>query len=306
MSEITENEDLTELLEYVRKPFGIMMQNSFGDHSPIMAVPDGYTIEDVSRFLDHPSRPMGGVILHDVSSFIAYVTKHGALQKVEDGKPATPMASTSIYAKSTKSPSNEFKTTIIAVLNDHEEILGIDEPTPGWGDYTATLSPAVSLEWETWIKNDRKEMTQVAFANFIEDNLVDIRPHDGQNHPAAADMLQMAIQFEAFRNKVFQSSVDTQSGGVALNYVDKDNDATKSRMQAFERFGIAIPVYQSGPNEEAILHGIAARLKYKQDGTSLKLWYELIRPDRVFRDATSVIIKKIEDAGFPVLMGERS
>lgn len=303
MSEIHHDQDLVDLLNETRKPFQFDLELRPGE-SPVAAVPDGYTLEDVERFFEWPSRHTGTVSLHDVGSFIRYVSEHGANPDTEEAWSEAvrfaPHSATHLYVRAEKGMNGQYRTSVIAVLNDHGR--GQDS-VPGWRDYRAVFNPAASLEWETWTKNDRKEMTQAAFATFLEDNLPDIRAHD-PTHPTSGDMLQMATQFEALRNKVFTSSVDLQSGGVAFNFVDKDNEATKSRMQAFERFGIAIPVFQSGVNETPTLYGIAARLKYKQEGASLKLWYELIRPDRIFRDATADIIKQITEAGFQVLNGD--
>ena len=49
---------------------------------------------------------------------------------------------------------------------------------------------------------------------------------------------------------------------------------------------------------------LEARLKYRESGGKLSFWYELIRPDRVFKTAVVDDLQKIKDAtGFPIVFG---
>ena len=73
-----------------------------------------------------------------------------------------------------------------------------------------------------------------------------------------------------------------------------------ARMRMFERFAIGIPVFQGS----ASAYPVEARLKFCQVSDSLQFWYELIRPDRIFRLAVDDDLKTIKEAtGFPLLYG---
>ena len=66
------------------------------------------------------------------------------------------------------------------------------------------------------------------------------------------------------------------------------------------RFTIGIPVFQGS----AAAYPIEARLKYRQQSDKLVFWFELIRPDRVFKQAVTDEIERIHEAtGFMLLYG---
>ena len=62
----------------------------------------------------------------------------------------------------------------------------------------------------------------------------------------------------------------------------------------------SIPVFQGS----TAAYPIEARLKYRQQSDKLVFWFELIRPDRVFKQAVTDEIEKIHEAtGFMLLYG---
>jgi uncharacterized protein YfdQ (DUF2303 family) len=140
-------------------------------------------------------------------------------------------------------------------------------------------------------------MSQIDFANWIEDNIGDITTVEGM--PTGAQMLEMALNFEAASEKRFKSGARLQSGGISLEYVDTDDDATRSKMAMFERFSLGLRVLQGGEAYE-----MSARLKYRIRDGGLSIWFELIRPDKVLEAATKDIVEKIKnESGFTLLLG---
>lgn len=248
-----------------------------GNGIPFVVVPAGYQEHDLERMLPAPTRKRGAVTMLDAPSFIEYVDKHGCQDE------------TVVYADVDYEAG---KYGLLAVINDH----GGTDPT--WRDHRASLSPILSLEWKRWKGLDGKPMAQADFAAFLEDNMGDIASVKGM--PSGNDMLKMALEFEANSDKRFKKKIDLQGGGQHLEYVDQADEATSTKMRFFERFTIGIPVFQGSTDG----YPIEARLKFRMAGGALSFWYELVRPDRVFKTAVATEIDKIKEAtGFMVLFG---
>jgi len=243
---------------------------------PYAVVPEGYRIEDLESLLPTPARKRGEVILTEADSFIHYVSKHGQA------------GSTLIYAHVNTEDSF---LSLTAVLNGHSD-------TPDWGDHKGHFQPRLSVEWKRWNEKDRQTFNQADFATWLEDNLPDIASQEGM--PSGADILQMALGFEANADKRLRSKINLQSGGVQFEFVEDEDKDTRSRMQVFNRFMLGIPAFEG--SEHA--YPIEARLKYREKDGKVTFWYELIRPDRVFKAAVDDELARIrEGTGYPVLFG---
>lgn len=244
---------------------------------PFVVVPHYYQVKDIEHLQESPARKRGKPVMLDASSFIQYIKKHGNQDE------------TVIYADVDYQAS---KYGLVGIINDH------GTETPSWRDHKLTLTPLQSLEWKRWTGANGTQMPQELFAAFLEDNIGDIATVDGM--PNGTQMLEMALAFEANSDKRFKKHIDLQGGGAHLEYVDKADEETSVKMRLFERFTIGIPVFQ-GATEG---YPIEARLKFRTNNGELKFWYELVRPDRVFKTAVSAEIAKIFAATeFMVLFG---
>lgn len=260
---------------------GAALVDPVRDHGgiPYVALPEGYTVNDLESLLPTPSRKRAKVVMLDSGSFIDYAKKHGSLDNC------------TLYADVDYDTS---KCNIVAVINDH----GSDVGEARWRDHTATFAPKLSFEWKRWVALNGQAQDQAKFAAFIEDNMGDIASVAGM--PTATEMLQMALAFEAHSDKRFKKRIDLQSGGTQLEYVDQADENTSAKMRLFERFTIGIPVFQGS----SAAYPIEARLKFRQNSDKLVFWFELIRPDRVFRQSvTDEIVKIHESTGFMLLYG---
>ena len=244
---------------------------------PFVIVPDGYKTEDLERLLPNPTRKTASVNVTESDSFIFYTKKHGSLDECV------------IYTEVDYEGS---KCTLVALINDH----GAD--TPKWRDHRCTFVPKLSVEWTRWIRKNKVSMSQTDFAAWLEENLADVA--SVANMPTGADILSMALGFEANSDKRLRSKINLQSGGVSLEFVDQENVETRTTMQFFERFTLGIPVFDGSTSA----YPLEARLKYRESGGKLSFWYELIRPDRVFKTAVVDDLHKIKEAtGFPIVFG---
>ncbi|MEQ4616521.1 MAG: DUF2303 family protein [Corticimicrobacter sp.] len=247
---------------------------------PYVAVPAGYAIKDLEKLLPAPARKHANVTTTDADSFILYTKKHGNLDHA------------TIYADIDAEAS---RFNLVAVINDH----GSDLNGQQWRDHRCLFAPTQSLEWKRWLSMNKKNFTQADFATWLEDNLPDIAAVP--NMPTGADILQMSLAFEANADKRLRSKINLQSGGVQFEFVDDEDKDTRTKMQVFERFTLGLPVFDGSGSG----YSLEARLKYRDRDGKVAFWYELIRPDRVFKTAVADELNRIKDAtGFPVISGQ--
>jgi uncharacterized protein YfdQ (DUF2303 family) len=233
-------------------------------------------ILDTEKFLPAPNRKRGAVELFTAQSFLDYVIDHRT-------------AGSRIFADADwRQPS------ITAVMNGHEADGGV----AGWHDHKAKLVFRPTPEWQNWTRLNNQQMTQIAFAEFIEDNLKDIHA------PAGADMLEIAQTLNAKRDVTFRSGTKIANGETLIEYNEVIN-GTAGRGGNFK-----IPdhmVLGIQPFEGTDAYRVIARFRYRIDSEtkSLKVWFTLERlPDiiaAVIKDALDLIIKT---AGVPVLYGK--
>lgn len=244
---------------------------------PFVVIPDGYHAKDLEKMLPYPLRKTGNVITTDTASFIEYTKKHGSLDDC------------TIYADI---DTEQSKCNLVAVINDH----GADQPK--WQDYRCNFTPKLAVEWCRWLGKNRQTMSQTEFATWLEDNLADVANVNG--FPTGAEILAMALGFEANADKKLRSKINLQNGGVQFEFVEDETKETRTSMKVFERFTLGLPVFDGS----ASAYPLEARLKYREKSGSLTFWYELIRPDRVFKTAVDEELKRIKEAtGFAIISG---
>ncbi len=244
---------------------------------PFAVLPEGCTVDNLERFLPFPTRKRAEVTVTTTDSFIAYSKKHGSMDECV------------IYAQVDAEKS---VCTLRALMNDH----GADNPK--WRDHRCTFAPALAVEWKRWTGNDKKQMNQGDFATWLEDNQGDVRSVNGS--PSGADILTMAQAFELHADKKVKSHINLQNGGVRFEYVEDETKETKSVMEVFRRFTLALPVFDGSTDA----YPVEARLKYRDSGGKVTFWYELIRPDRAFKTAVQSALDKIKaETGFLILQG---
>lgn len=229
-----------------------------------LVVPAGGRVEtidlDVDEYRDQPRRKTGTVAVHDASSFIAYVHKHGLPQS-------------ELWADITGH-------RLVAVLNAHAV------ETPGWSDLRATLRLTKTPAWAAWESLNRKLLGQVQFAEHVEDRIVDFVA------PSGADMLELSQTFHATRSAKFDSSQRIKSGETQLRY-HEDIEA-----KAGKKGDVAIPdSFELGlvPFEGSAAYKVTARLRYRIREDGLQIGYVLDRPEDVLKAAFLDIVTQVEE-----------
>jgi uncharacterized protein YfdQ (DUF2303 family) len=235
-----------------------------------LALPPGWTQTqiDTEKYLQAPRRKKATVAVDDADSFIEYFKRHGSL------------ANSTIWCRT---DFDKNTTTFIGIINDNGETA----TEAGWRDHCVVFVPRLSVEWKRWNEAAAKDgISQGAFAEFIESNRQDIAGGDGL--PSGADMLDMALNFEANQDMKFKSAIRLQSGAVDMAFVQSDADQTIAKMKMFDRFNIGIPVFLGGD-----AYKVEGRLRYRVPGGNLKFYIDLIRTDRILNDATIGLSQKI-------------
>lgn len=238
-------------------------------------VPKDYSHKDITDLVEKaqatPNRKRGTVVLKDVASLLAYCADQ-----------AMP-ASGYIYAD----PDARKMT---AVLNDHRATL-----LPGWRDHRAEFQAEYTPEFAKWLGNNKQPKDQAAFAEFIEDNLIDI------TEPAAAQLLDVATTMQAKTGINFSSSKRLDNGQVQLQYTETI-DARAGAGGALEipkEFALGLRIFKNGS-----AYRLKARLKYRLSGGAVKFWYELDRPEKSVEDAFAGYVADVrEKSGYVVLVG---
>lgn len=250
------------IVREARKPIELTGASEF------LALPEGYKLEDLEKFKNAPRRKHAKVSMDDTNSFVDYVKRHGSLAN------ATVWCDADFVGN---------KVAFISILNDNGEQDGEQH----WRDHTAKFSPTFSEEWNRWTKMNKHQFSQAEFAAFIEENLKDIAGVEGS--PTGAQMLEMALSFEANQDMRFKSAIRLQNGGVQMSFVQDDDSQTMAKMQMFDRFSLGLPVFWNGD-----AYRLDARLRYRVRDGKLTFWFELIRQDKVLEASTTTLIEKIK------------
>ena len=248
-------------------------------------VPKGYELKSLEEFLPRPLRVREEVALQDADSFIVYVN---------DFK--TTPASRIFF--------NSPEETFVAVLDYH------DGDVASWCSHLATFKPRRTEEFNTWVGSNRKGMSQVDFARFLEENLPDIA------EPNSAEFLQMALTFEAKKSVEFSSGVRLANGTIQFQYDEVvRGTAQKGTMEVPETFVLGIAIFdgrvpsdrEGEPPKKGPYYKLPVRLRWRLDQGKVTFWYEIVRLSRALEVALDGIKQRVaNETGITVLAGKRS
>lgn len=262
--------------ELVRQLTAASLQPHRLGESTHLLVPSGHQLQDLTAAIERagpqPQRKRGKVNLQSLLSFIEFVRLHATEQ-------------TRIYA-------NARALQLQAVFNDH------GKEHPGWQDHSATFTAEQTPELKRWLANDGKAMEQVAFAEFLEDNMADI------GEPGGAALLQVATTLSAKTHVEFSSARRLDNGQVQLVYTETIDakaaaGAGEGALSIPREFALGLRLFANGAG-----YALRARLKYRLNASSVKFWYELDRPERAIEDAFAGYIEQAhKQLARPILMG---
>ncbi len=228
--------------------------------APIVVIPEGYKVEGIEKFLPAPARARGTVTAETPEAFVAYYDRFC------DETASLVFACTE-------------KFTVTGIIDWHDP-----QKNAGFAQHRVVYAAPRSDEWKIWTDADGTRMTQADFSQFLEDNVKDIREPDG------ADVLEIARQLEVKKKVEFASALRLSDGQREFTYNEEvDGSTRRGQMKVPEEFTLGIPVFVDGESYQ-----VTARLRYRIDGGQLKLWYDLLRPHEIERDAFGQIVTQIE------------
>lgn len=246
-------------------------------------VPAGARVEQIDlraiedRYAEHPRRKTGTVHVQTADSFTAYLAKHG-------------LDASEVWA-------DPARKHLVGVINAHAASdTSLDEGIAGHSDHRVVLELIHSPEWIAWTGNDKKWMTQQAFAEHLEDNAIDV------TDPDAATMLEIAQTFHATTGTEFKSAQRLHSGEVTLVYAETTGARAGQTgdLEIPTQFTLGIPPY-AGQDDASEL---VARFRYRIRNGELALSYALTRPEDVARAVFDQIVATVEaDITQPVYTG---
>ena len=231
--------------------------------------------------MDTPKRKRASVALHETYSFIEYLNAH----KLTD--------QTHVFGECGRSGSS-----FTAIIDFHTIAGDADVGEAGWGEHKASLTLKLSEEFSRWLENDRKPMSQEAFAEFLDENMKDvIRPDAG----ALVDTVQMLIGKKSVN---FKSGRSLRTGAIQLEYVEEISGMNRDGGMEFpSQFVLGIcPVVGA----EGIEIPVKLRFRISPKG-ELTFIYVLERPVKIIEAAFNLARNAItEKTGLTVHLGSAS
>lgn len=246
------------------------------DGKPYTVLPAGFKLAELpTRPL--PDRPISQVKLRDAASFIAYFNDHK-------------LARSRIYASmepaSFLAVFDDFDTPIDPKAGDFSE-------QADWREFRAEFKVPASREWTTWSAIDRKDLNQIGFAEFLQDNLPDVVV------PDSASLLDMVLNFEAVQGGKVVANQRLQDGSTSLQFVS-DTNATGT-VKLPDVITLKIPVFENEAPTELICR---LRYKIKRDDGTISFKIERVRPHKVLEAAFRATWARIAaETGSVILLG---
>ena len=227
---------------------------------PVLILPPNYQIRLPDWEPEKPVRIKQTFRTADVGSFVRYLKDFG-----------DPMVAM-IYAD-----VSDTGATVTGIIDAHPQTSEAD-----WQSHRTVLTPKTATEWNRWVGVNGKIFTQVEFAQFVENNILDILTPNG------ADLLTICNEFEVEGAVQFQKIQRLQDGTVRFTYNDTKTASARG-MAVPELFTIRARVFE-GTDPVAV----TARFRYrlKQNG-ELALWFELVNPHLHVRQSIDGMVATI-------------
>lgn len=189
-------------------------------------------MEDAKASKPGPINPAGTLTLLTPESFGMAITDH------RDDR-------TKVFADS--------EGSAITAIFDFLKTGGNSSPA-GWGQLRAQIGFAESRKLKEW-KRTLEWMTQVEFANFLEDHLEDVLTPSGQ------ELLSIATDLEASSTGGFKGKVNLDNGSVRLAF----SAETETTVEVPRNLTLGIPLFEHGDR-----YKLGARLRFVISGGMVK------------------------------------
>jgi uncharacterized protein YfdQ (DUF2303 family) len=232
-----------------------------------VVIPDDYHVTHLAPVDEPLTHIKAAPVFDDAQSFIAYVKTYGA-------------ETARIFAE-------QDRTQITAILDYHQ---------PGQAAYGAHKAICVlphSEQWRAWVGIDGQAVPQAAFAEFIEENALDIY------EPASADVLEIARSLQIKQTVEFSSSVNLANGATQLKYVEEQDGKGRGNIEVPQKIKLGLPVFFGGDLVE-----VWAFLRTRIKDGKLSFIVKLHRRELIIREEFNRIVARVGDeTGITPLFG---
>ena len=239
-------------------------QHAAEAHSPTdpfqyALVPEGTHLESLERFCTAPSRIRALVKFYEAGSFCLYTQ-------------AFKTAATHLFG-------DRKALELTAIFDYHQP-----PASPNWTSHRAHLALRKTENWDRWVGQNGRQMNQVQFATFLEDNLVDIASPDG------ASLLELAKNLDIKKAAAFTSAIRLDNGQTQFQYIeDVQGNSQKGAMTIPALFVLGL-----APLEGVEPYRVDARLRYRMTDGKLAIWYDLLRPEDYLKAAFESVVLFVE------------
>lgn len=234
----------------------------------IAAVPQGRALQSLKKYVDEylkaPERRTGTATVTTVKSFIDLVNRFKDIDSA-------------IFADNGSQPS------LTAVLDYHPKETGSEHAR--WCQHRVAYQFPLSPEWLAWNGAASREMSMEAFAQFLEERIIDVRDpaQAGETPQEFAKQLGVVLAtpqrlMELSRNLTIRigqkatNAINLSSGEGKVSFEEKHEGENGAPLSIPGAFVIAIPVFKNGHIWE-----IPVRLRYRVAGGTV-MW--AIAPQR--------------------------
>ena len=247
-----------------------------------VAVPGDRKIVKLPVFQPNAPRKAGTFTFNDVNDFVAFLLDH---KNADMSRVFMSAAGLDVVPPS---------VTATCILDFHE---AGGQDRAGWGQFLAVLKLRVDERLAVWLNaisaaSGNQGMGQEEFAAFIEQNAQAVV------HPAAADIMNIALKLEGTVGAKFTALRDLDRADRTLHYEETTStgDVVVPRLIV-----IRVPIFENGP-----LHEIEVRLGFKiQPSGAALFWLRAPLLRVILREAVAEVRNIIiTEAELPVYLGD--
>lgn len=228
--------------------------------APFVVIPQGAKVESLSHLM--PPRRKAAPAFDEVGSFIDYINKFKR-------------GETRIFADKSKG--------VFSAAIDYLEVA--PATTGSRFEHAAKLTLTLTEEAKRWLKLNGQVLSQIAFAEFLEDN------HHFVHVPDGARMLEIALTLEATQGFSFKSAQRLQNGDQEIKWVEKtEGKAGKDgELEIPAGFTVVFPLYEGGEFIE-----LEAKLRYRVKDAAVVFAVTYPDYEKKQRAYVQQIVEKIE------------
>ena len=289
---MTDTINFPELAETIRKnmePGQFEAERGSFEKADYAVIPAGMEIKSLKPILDEyrtkPDRRTGTAKVDTILSFIDLTNRLSSEESA-------------VFARAQVTDTT-ITASLTAVLNYHP--VGGDNTKADFADHRIVYDFPVSKDFAAWLKKNGSAMTQLDFAQFLEDRLHDIAaPHAEDKKSVegltpkfadAVEIVALSRDLELYSAETFKSKQRLASGETEFRFTSQHVDAGGKPVVLPDFFVIQLPLFEGGAPERVLV-----RLRYRLKDGAVVWWFELYRVDRsldaAFQSACRQIIEE--------------